>query len=177
MGNQPENDKPVRIAILLPTNAYFMSGIRDFTMSFIKNATQFSEQWAYRFQSIVDELCNNAIEHGSSPGEDIKLTLVYVKQESLTITVEDTGTGKVKMKAADIEKIIGERRKPGYVFQGIRGRGLSTIVSAWSDSAKFEDLGNGGLKATVTKKLDKMENSTLESATQSQNSNRVVLTV
>jgi anti-sigma regulatory factor (Ser/Thr protein kinase) len=177
MENSNPETKPVRISILLPTNAYFMSGIRDFTMSFIKNATKFSQQWAYRFQSIVDELCNNAIEHGSESGQDIKITIVYAPEESLTITVEDTGTGKTKTKAADIEKIITERRKPGYVFEGIRGRGLSTIVSSWSDSAKFEDLPSGGIKATVTKKLDKSQNTNLPKEQAVSAANRVVLTV
>ena len=65
--------KPTKITITLPTNAYFMSGIRDFTLAMIKNTTQFEEKWAYRFQSVVDELCNNAIEYGSAPGENIKI--------------------------------------------------------------------------------------------------------
>ncbi|MBI4975562.1 hypothetical protein HZC20_02690, partial [Candidatus Peregrinibacteria bacterium] len=56
-----------KISITLPTNAYFMSGIRDFTLNMIKNTTNFDEKWAFRFQSVVDELCNNAIEYGSAP--------------------------------------------------------------------------------------------------------------
>lgn len=162
MENKKTTNQPMRIAILLPTNAYFMSGIRDFTMSFIKNVTTFSEKWAYRFQSIVDELCNNAIEHGSSPGQDIKLTLTYEPEKSLAICVEDTGTGKTKLKAADIQKIIDERRKPGYVHAGIRGRGLSNIIVNWSDAVTFEDLPSEGIKVTVTKNLDNTETLTTD---------------
>ena len=147
------DNKPVRISILLPTNAYFMSGIRDFTMSFIKNATKFSEQWAYRFQSIVDELCNNAIEYGSTPGQDIKLTLVYTPGDSLEITVEDTGTAKDHKTAADVQKIVDEKKKPGYIHSGIRGRGLSNIVFGWSDEVTFRDIPHGGLMVTAKKKL------------------------
>ena len=168
---------PTRISILLPTNAYFMSGIRDFIMSFIKNATKFSEQWAYRFQSIVDELCNNAIEHGSTPGQDIKLTIVYTPEESLSIMVEDTGTGKDKLKADEIEKIIAERRKPGYVFKGIRGRGLATIVTAWSDGVKFEDIDGGGMRTSVIKKLNKIEDVENLKNIKTLNPNQVILTV
>ncbi|MCX6734069.1 MAG: ATP-binding protein [Candidatus Peregrinibacteria bacterium] len=149
--------QPMRISILLPTNAYFMSGIRDFTMTFIKNATSFSEQWAYRFQSIVDELCNNAIEYGSSPGQDIKLTLTYSPETSLSICVEDTGTGNKKITADELQKLIDERRKPGYVNTGIRGRGLANIIVNWSDGVTFEDLPSGGLKVTATKNLDKVQ--------------------
>lgn len=153
MEAQTNQNKPVRISILLPTNAYFMSGIRDFTTSFIKNATQFSEQWAYRFQSIVDELCNNAIEHGSSPGQDIKLTLTYHPGDDLEITVEDTGTGKEKRTAEDIQKIVDEKRKPGYIHSGIRGRGLSNIVLGWSDEVQFKNIPNGGIIVTARKKI------------------------
>lgn len=147
--NIPE--KPVRISILLPTNAYFMSGIRDFTMSFIKNVTKFSEQWAFRFQSIVDELCNNAIEYGSRPGQDIKLTLTYHEGE-MEIVVEDTGTAIVKRSAAEIRSIVDEKRKPGYVHTGIRGRGLSNIVFGWSDEVIFADIPGGGVAVTARKK-------------------------
>ena len=145
--------KPTRIVIMLPTNAYFMSGIRDFVMSFVKNATSFSEQWAFRFQSIVDELCNNAIEHGSSPGQDIKLTLTYHPGDCMEIAVEDTGTGKTKRTAAEIQKATEEKRKPGYVHSGIRGRGLSGIIFGWSDEVKISDIQNGGIMVTAKKKL------------------------
>ncbi len=157
MEKEKTADQPMRISILLPTNAYFISGIRDFTMTFIKNATSFSEQWAYRFQSIVDELCNNAIEHGSNPGEDIKLTLTYTPEVSISICIEDTGTGNKKMTADELQKLIDERRKPGYVNTGIRGRGLANIIVNWSDGVTFENLSGGGLKVTATKNLDKMQ--------------------
>ena len=114
--------EPIKISITLPTNAYFLSGIRDFTLSMIKNMTHFSDQWAYRFQSVVDELCNNAIEHGSAPKQDIKITFINHPDESVEIIVEDTGTGKKKMNASELQKIIEERTKPDYPFKEIRGR-------------------------------------------------------
>lgn len=146
--------EPVRITITLPTNAYFMSGIRDFTLSMIRNMTNFSEQWAYRFQSVVDELCNNAIEHGSNPKQEIKVTFINYPNESIEIIVEDTGTGSVKMKAADLQKLVAERTKPSYPFTEIRGRGLAKIVAAWTDELEFTDLPDGGLRVRVKKHLN-----------------------
>ncbi len=155
--NTPARDKGVpdttRITITLPTSAYFMSGIRDFTLNMIKNTTNFPEKWAFRFQSVVDELCNNAIEYGSAPGSEIKLTFINLKDQYLDIIVEDTGTGKNAVKAADLKKIFEERRAPGYTFSGIRGRGLVKIVGEWTDEIKFEDREGGGLKITVRKFL------------------------
>lgn len=150
--NEQKNlPRETKITITIPTNAYFMSGIRDFTLTVIKNTTNFPEQWAYRFQSVVDELCNNAIEYGSSEGSDVKITFVLTENEYLEITVEDSGTGKNKISATQLEKLFNERREPGYVFNGIRGRGLVKIVGEWTDEVKFEDRPEGGLAITVKK--------------------------
>ncbi len=142
-----------KITIILPTNAYFMSGVRDFTLNIIKNTTNFSEKWAFRFQSVVDELCNNAIEYGSAPGKDIKVSFLYKKDDYLEIEVEDTGTGKVKTTAAELQKILNERKANGYVFTGIRGRGLVKIVGEWTDEISFSDKQGGGIIVKVRKYL------------------------
>ena len=76
-----QNKKPVKISITLPANAKFQSSIRLFTLNFIKNMTDLEEKWTYRFQSIVDELCTNAIEHGSASDEEIILTLLYAPKK------------------------------------------------------------------------------------------------
>lgn len=148
-----ENQENTKITITLPTNAYFMSGVRDFTLNMIKNTTNFPEKWAFRFQSVVDELCNNAIEYGSAPGSEIRLIISYTKDDFLEITVEDTGTGKNKMNAAAMQKLFDDRKLPGYVFSGIRGRGLVKIVGEWSDEIHFKDRPEGGLAISVKKYL------------------------
>ena len=126
-------NKNTKITITLPTNAYFMSGIRDFTLNMIKNTTNFPEKWAFRFQSVVDELCNNAIEYGSAPGSEIRINFIHQKDEYIEIQVEDTGTGKNKITAEQLKKLLEERGAPGYEFTGIRGRGLVKIVGEWTD--------------------------------------------
>ncbi len=153
MDEGTQKKEPVRITITLPTNAYFMSGIRDFTISMIRNMTNFSEQWAYRFQSVVDELCNNAIEHGSSKQAEIKVIFINYPGESIEIIVEDSGTGPDKMNAADLKKIVAERSQPGYAFNAIRGRGLAKIVAAWTDELEFMALPTGGMQVRVKKNL------------------------
>lgn len=148
----PRIDKePIKITITLPTNAYFMSGIRDFTLSMIKNMTDFSDQWAYRFQSVVDELCNNAIEHGSAKKQEIKVIFINYPGQCVEIIVEDSGTGKSKMKAEELQNLVAERTQPGYAFREIRGRGLAKIVFAWTDEIRFENLEAGGIRASIKK--------------------------
>ncbi len=142
-----------KITITLPTNAYFMSGIRDFTLNLVKNTTNFPEKWAFRFQSVIDELCNNAIEYGSAAGKEIQITFILQKDNFLQIDVEDTGTGSNKISAAELKKIFDDRRAPGYVFTGIRGRGLAKIVGEWSDEIHFSDRQGGGICVSVKKYL------------------------
>jgi len=148
---EQERSKPIEISITLPTNAYFISGIRDFTLGLIKNMTDFSEQWAFRFQSVVDELCNNAIEHGSQQGDMVKITFINTEHDNIKIIVEDNGTGKVKITAAELTQIVKERRDPNYVQIGIRGRGLAKIVSEWTDELTFEDTERGGIRVIIKK--------------------------
>lgn len=157
-----DQKEPIKITITLPTNAYFMSGIRDFTLAMIRNMTNFGEQWAYRFQAVVDELCNNAIEHGSSGKQEIKVIFVNHPNESVEIIVEDSGTGKTtKMRAADLQKLVAERSNPGYPFTEIRGRGLAKIIAAWTDELEFTDLPTGGIRARVKKFINQPEENKL----------------
>jgi len=150
---QEQSIKPIKISITLPGNAYFMSGIRDFTLTLIKNTTNFAEKWAFRLQSVVDELCNNAIEYGSSEGEDILVTFIHEKEQYIEIVVEDTGTGKHKTTATEMNKLLEDRKNENYKFTGIRGRGLAKIVAEWTDEIEFTDKEGGGLKVRVKKYL------------------------
>lgn len=148
-------DKPLRITVIIPTNAYFMPGIRDFAMTVTQNMTGFSEQWAYRFQSVVDELTNNAIEFGSAPGTNITITFVAIKGQFIEVFVEDTGTGKRKMTAAQMMQYLEDHKEADpKAITTIRGRGLSQIVSHWADKIEFTDNKEGGLTAHVIKNFE-----------------------
>jgi len=151
-------ETPVRITIILPTNAYFMAGIRDFAMTVTQNMTGFSQQWAFRFQSVVDELTNNAIEFGSAPGENVTITFISEKKKYIEVFVEDTGTGAKKMSAADMMQYLeAHKHLDPTQITTIRGRGLSQIVSNWVDTVEFTDNDKGGLTVHVVKNFDPNE--------------------
>lgn len=161
----PLDEQPTKITIIIPTQAYFLSGIRDFVVNLTKNLTGFSIQWAYRFQAVVDELCNNAIEHGSQPGETIHITLISTKKKSLEIMVEDTGTGKEKMSAEQLAELLKKRKQMmDNQYLGFRGRGLPKIVGEWTDEILFEDIPTGGIRVRVKKYLRKEEDAVLSGA-------------
>lgn len=158
----PIDERPTEIRIQIPTQAYFMSGIRDFVVNLTKNLTGFSNQWAYRFQAVVDELCNNAIEHGSKPGEFINVILISTKNKSLEVIVEDTGTGKERITAGQLTALYQERRQMmTQQYLGFRGRGLPKIVGEWTDEMVFEDLPTGGIRVKIKKYLRKEEDRVL----------------
>lgn len=149
---------PVKISIIIPTTAYFMSGLRDFTKTVVRNMTGFSEQWAFRFQSVVDELVNNAIEFGSSPGQDVKITFVSQKGKSIEILCEDTGTGPSKKTAEQMTAFVEEHKYMDPTkITSIRGRGLSQIVANWTDVLEFKNNPGGGLTVHVIKYLEEGE--------------------
>lgn len=152
------DQEAIKISIIIPTNAYFISGIRDFTMTVVQNMTGFSEQWAYRFQSVVDELTNNAIEFGSATGEDVKITFVSMKGKYIEIFVEDTGTGLVKKTAAEMMDFVNKQKSidPATITT-LRGRGLTQIVSSWTDTLEFQDNEKGGLTVHVVKNFERGE--------------------
>lgn len=149
---QPE--QPIQITMTLPTNAYFLSGIRDFTLSLAKNVTGFSEQWAYRCQAVIDELCNNAIEHGSKPGDSVTIRMVSIKGKYIEFSVEDTGSNH-SVTAEEMNNLIHERKMPSYIQHiGVRGRGLPQIVTGWTDELEFTDMKPHGLRVRARKYLD-----------------------
>ena len=148
-----EENQSTKITITIPKESYFISGIRDFVLNLIKNTTSFSEKWSFRFQSVVDELCNNAIEYGSGKGSEIRIIYIYKKDKYAEFFIEDTGTGEKPMNAAGLKKLYQERKEPGYVFTGIRGRGLIKIVGEWTDEIDFTDRGQGGIIVRVRKYL------------------------
>lgn len=162
--NTKKKEQPTEITIILPTHAYFLTGIRDFTLSLIRNTTDFSEQWAYRFQSVVDELCNNAIEHGSKPGETITIRFVNNPNESIEIFVEDSGTGPKPMKAAELQEYIKKTKNESdsLLLEKFRGRGLAKIVFEWTDELEITDNDQGGLTLRVKKYLQDIKTKELK---------------
>ncbi|MCM8790051.1 MAG: ATP-binding protein, partial [Candidatus Omnitrophica bacterium] len=59
------------IKMELPADYNFVPGIRNCLTHFAYNFG-FNDREAYHIQTIVDEICNNAIEHGSK-GKNAKI--------------------------------------------------------------------------------------------------------
>lgn len=141
-----------RIMVVIASSLYFQSGIRDFTLDMGRNLTGLNDQWAHRFQTIVDEMCNNAIEHGSKPGDEIALTFHLKPGEYLEVVVEDQGSGEKSMNAAELTRLVNEKKAMKNTdIHSLRGRGLSRIVTRWTDELDFADRQPKGIRARARK--------------------------
>lgn len=103
----------------------------------------FSKEKAEHLKSVVDELCANAIQHGSKEGNKIVLQVIGDKK-TIKIICQDEGRGN-KLKAKEIEKII--RRNVSLASK--RGRGLSLIVKSFVDELTIRDQKGGGIIITT----------------------------
>lgn len=140
------------IRISFPTSAFFSSGIRDFIFSLTKKITHFPDLWAFRFQSVVDELCNNAIEHGSKKNAPIECLFRISPNHYFETIIQDEGKGGKSYRAEEIQQALSKsEKKDAILISGVRGRGLSHIVAPIMDEIEFSDRKNGGISVRVRK--------------------------
>ncbi|MBI5554489.1 MAG: ATP-binding protein [Elusimicrobia bacterium] len=121
------------IIIDMPANFKYVPGVRVLVAR-VSQAFGFNDQEACQIETIVDELCNNAIEHGSREESQMVRINCKIENEDLEIVVIDSGTRK----SFDLEKTIAGKLKlmeqeeqEGRVGER-RGRGL-VIVKKMSD--------------------------------------------
>lgn len=97
------------ISISMLSSMEFSPRIRELVLSVIRNNTNFSSRWACRLQSVIDELVNNAIEHGSDGNSLVTITIFLSTVDgSLEVTIADMGTGKKKTTAEILTKKMRE---------------------------------------------------------------------
>jgi anti-sigma regulatory factor (Ser/Thr protein kinase) len=93
------------ISIEMSGNIYFVPIIRT-AIGQIACEYGFNEQEVYEIVTIVDELCNNAVEHGSK-GNNKKIS-IYCKFDdcSLEMTIKDSGSP-----GFDPQKVLQQLKK------------------------------------------------------------------
>lgn len=106
----------------------------------------FSQKQAEHLRSVADELCNNAVEHGSQPTSEVVLE-VHSDANTIKITCHDQGHGNT-LTAEEIEK-----RVSGEVpVEDNRGRGMKMIVKSFVDELHIKDRKDGGITVTTVLK-------------------------
>jgi len=133
---------PLNYKITFPADYKNIAPIRE--MVFHTAELQgFEKNQAEHARSIVDELCSNAIEHGSQPTSEVLLE-VHSDENTIRITCQDQGHGN-KLKAADIKEVMSKE----VPIEKKRGRGITMIVKAFAEALEIEDREGGGISITA----------------------------
>lgn len=135
--------------VSFPGSLDYVPGIRDL-ICYIAKMRGFSEKEAYRIQTIVDEVCNNAIEHGSKNSDEPIMVVCTVDDEKIDLTIEDRGSDKAS--AEGLKKAVAKVQftEQGKVNVQKRGRGLP-IVAMLSDMVEIDTRSTPGTKIHIVK--------------------------
>jgi anti-sigma regulatory factor (Ser/Thr protein kinase) len=129
--------------ISFPADIHQVPPLRELA-SHVARSEGFDEHKAEHIKSVVDEICNNAIEFGSRPGSRVVLEL-HTTPESMQITCHDQGHGN-KLTAIQIQ----ERMRRVVPQHSPRGRGMSLIVKGFMDEVTVTDREGGGITMRTT---------------------------
>lgn len=102
-----------------------------------------SKKTAFHSAVIVDELLNNAIEHGSKSDSKVQLHIKCEKKQ-IQITCEDEG-GASKVKKEKMIALMSHNKEA----KGIRGRGLTKLVRQYAKAIHVHNTKSGGIQITV----------------------------
>jgi anti-sigma regulatory factor (Ser/Thr protein kinase) len=128
--------------ITFPADYKNIAPLRDLAYHVAK-MQGFSEQKAEHIRSVIDELCNNAIEYGSQNTSEIILE-IYADQNAIRMTCHDQGHGN-KLKAEQIKALLSQELPQNAA----RGRGIRMIVKGFADEFDMKDIPSGGITVTA----------------------------
>lgn len=130
--------------------------LRD-CVEYILKSHNISSKDVSRYVLACDEMNNNAIEHGSKPGDTNTLRLHIQKSQStitLDVQVEDSWNGTTAKTASQMEECKQKKAQVGFSnHTSIRWRGLFLIIINIVDELYFHDSQNGGLIVGFKKDL------------------------
>ena len=145
--------------ITVPGDLDYSAAIRDFTVATMKSVAHMEETWAYRLQLAVDELFMNAVRYGSSPSSEVRVTFA-ISPEEVEVTVDDSGDGANPTSAEELARKIDEARREhearaaaGEINLADSGRGLSQLVTLWTDELRFKPSPLGGIRVIIRKRI------------------------
>lgn len=145
--------------LIVPADIDFAVAVRGYTFILMQEYLRLHKKTSYRIQQVIDELFINAVRYGSSSDQTVSLTYT-LKDDILTIEVEDSGTGPHKIKAERLAEIIEQRRDyykdlkdKKQINQALSGRGLPEIVFSWMDDIEFTNNERGGITVIAIKKV------------------------
>jgi anti-sigma regulatory factor (Ser/Thr protein kinase) len=127
--------------IKIPADFCFVPGVRA-CISRICAGLGFDDHEAYQIETIVDEVCNNAIEHGSMSNQDLVVIGCSISADKLDFHITDSGNKEFRV--SEIFEKNRRRIEQGWELEEMsqRGRGL-LIIQRMIDSMTIEKNGHG----------------------------------
>ena len=112
--------------IKIPAKLNFIAGVRV-CIAYVAYNFGFSESEVYQIETIVDELCSNAIEHGSKSEDDVVILECVFSKGELELKVKDTGNEKFNVE--EVFAINKRKMEQGWKAKELyeRGRGLIIV--------------------------------------------------
>ncbi len=136
---------PQVIRLNIPPNLTSVPAVRRF-FSGIARQKGYSSKDAFRIETIVDEIANNAIEHGDTTQGEVFLEL-QIDKKKIELTVKN----KTLLGKANRLKRIIESNEKAADGEGSRGRGLALVkLISQSMDVSFDTAGTS-VKITKTR--------------------------
>jgi anti-sigma regulatory factor (Ser/Thr protein kinase) len=138
-----ENKIPYSFKVKFPSDLDYIAPVRKFVAETLA-VTKFSPKFAYRSEVIVDEICHNAIIHGSRSINATVEMVCTIFPDRFEFHVNDEGGKK-----DDLDRLKSAMKKAdtraGEITEekGSRGLGLE-IVRLLSEEVKME-VGEGNM--------------------------------
>lgn len=132
------------IELKVPSNVYYLESVRAF-IGKLSETLRFSQKRIADIQLAVDEICSNAVYHGSTCISSGILMQVYVNTQKLKIIVRDKGKADTRewLTPKRLEE-IQEHRSP----TGESGHGLY-LIKCLTDEHSLKQNNVGGTDVTA----------------------------
>ena len=137
--------------VMIPADLSFSALARKTSQSLFE-LLGMNDKDVFRIVLVIDELFVNAVKYGSDNNSSVHLHFSFIKNDILTVAIEDEGKGD-KCTPAEL------KGKMALEFQHdlphkTSGRGLAQISLNLTDSFEIEESQYGGIKVSFTKKLN-----------------------
>ena len=116
--------KPELLRVTFPSDMEYIPSIRKF-VSDLALVAQHTPRFAFRTELVVDEICSNAVKHGSLRADSTIHLTISLYPDRLELSIHDTG-GKPE-DISELKKIIYQLAGEKFATPIARGRGLAIV--------------------------------------------------
>jgi anti-sigma regulatory factor (Ser/Thr protein kinase) len=108
-----------KITFKIPSQLGFIPGIRT-ALGRISYSFGFNDKDAYEIETVIDEICNNAIMHGSGKEDEYITVECGFDTKVIEIMVKDTGSSEF-----DVKKVLDNSKK---LIEDDKERKINTLI-------------------------------------------------